>query len=118
MYIIKADTSINRLYITVEGTIENSEVEVYTNTLKKNVNMLKPGFTALLDLRKAKVFGQEEMKSIQGTKEVAVAGGLSKSAMLVESAVLKMQMNRNFKEVGPQDMAFTEYDEAEAFLNA
>lgn len=57
------------------------------------------------------------MNQIQGTKMIAVDAGLTKSAMVVESAILKMQMNRNFKDVGPQDKAFTELDEAEKFLD-
>lgn len=117
MYNVKANTLTNRLYITIEGTIEKSEMEVYKSNLSKNISMLKSGFTAVLDLRKASVFDQETMNQLQGTKAIAVAGGLSRSAMIVESAILKMQMNRNFKDVGPQDKAFTELDEAEKFLN-
>lgn len=118
MYNVKTDILKNRMYITVDGTIGVDEVDNYTSDLKKNVAMLKPGFTALLDLRKAQIFTQETMQQLQGTKEIAVNAGISKSAMVVESVVLKMQMNRNFKEVGPQDQAFTEIDEAEEYLNS
>lgn len=117
MYNVKADTLKNRLYITVDGTIESSEVEVYKSNVKKCVSMLKSGFTAFMDLRKAEVFDQESMAQLQGTKEIAVAAGLSKSAMVVESPILKMQMNRNFKDVGPQDKAFNSIEEAEKFLD-
>lgn len=116
MYTIKADTSKNRLYITIDGTITKEELSTYTATLKENTGMLKSGFTALLDLRKASVFDQETMKELQNTKEIAVKAGLSKSAMVVESPTLKMQMNRNFKDVGPQDRAFNDVAEAEKFL--
>lgn len=117
MYEVKANALKNRLFITVDGTIAANEVDAYRSTLSKNISMLKSGFTALIDLRKASVFDQESMKQLQGTKEIAVAAGLTKSAMIVESAILKMQMNRNFKDVGPQDKAFTEISEAEDFLD-
>ncbi len=117
MFDVKANTLKNRLYISIEGTVAGNEVENYKSGIKKNVAMLKPGFTALMDLRKCAVFDQEVMNQLQGAKEIAVGGGLTRSAMVVESAVLKMQMNRNFKDVGPQDKAFTELDEAEQFLN-
>ncbi|MHB8065596.1 MAG: hypothetical protein ACYDG2_23760 [Ruminiclostridium sp.] len=117
MYDVKANTLKNRLYITVKGTIGRSEVEDYKLAVKKNVAVLKSSFTALMDLRKSAVFDQESMAQLQGTKEIAVAAGLTRSAMVVESAIVKMQMNRNFKDVGPQDKAFTDLDEAEKFLN-
>jgi len=117
MYEIKADTLKNRLYVMVEGTIAFNEIEAYNTTMKKVVATLKPGLTALLDLRKTSVFDQESMKQLQGTKEIAIAAGLKKSAMVVESATLKMQMNRNYKDAGPQDKAFNDIGEAEQFLN-
>ena len=117
MYEVKANALENRLYITVDGTISPGELGGYKADLKSKVGQLKKGFTALLDLRKASVFDQGTMAELQGTKEVAVAAGLTKSAMVVESATLKMQMNRNFKDVGPQDKAFNEINEAEQFLN-
>lgn len=117
MFEVKVNTLKNRLYVTVDGTITANELDAYRASMKKNVTMLKSGFTALLDLRKTSVFDQDTMMQLQGTKEIAVAGGLSKSAMVVESATLKMQMNRNFKDVGPQDRAFNDIAEAEQFLN-
>lgn len=53
MYQVKANTLKNRLYITIEGTIAKDEVEGYKSAFKKNVAMLKSGFTALMDLRKS-----------------------------------------------------------------
>jgi len=117
MYAIKSDLSKNRLYITVNGSITADELPEYSKDLKRNVNLLKAGFTALLDLRKTSVLNQEMLKGIQDTKQIAVEGGLAKSAMIVESATLKLQMNRIFKDVGPKDMAFTEISEGEMFLN-
>lgn len=117
MYEIKADKQKNRMYIMVDGTIAVNSVDAYQADMKKAVASLKSGFTALLDLRKTSVFDQESMKQLQGTKDIAVQAGLKKSAMVVESATLKMQMNRNFKEVGPQDKAFNDINEAESFLD-
>jgi hypothetical protein len=117
MYDVKSNALKNRLYITVDGTIGKSEIESYKSNIKKNVATLKSGFTTLIDLTKASVFDQDSMMQLQGTKEIAIASGMKKSAMVVESAILKMQMNRNFKDVGPQDKAFTDLDEAEKFLN-
>ncbi len=116
MYSIKADVSKNRLYVVVDGTVALDELDAYTADMKKNLGMLKSGFTALLDLSKTVVFDQDAMKQLQDTKELAVAAGLTKSAMVVASATLKMQMNRNFKSVGPQDRAFNDIGEAEKFL--
>lgn len=117
MYAIKTDKQKNRLYIMVDGTIAINSIDAYNEEIRKAVSSLKAGFTALLDLRKTSVFDQESMKQLQGTKDIAVKAGLKKSAMVVESATLKMQMNRNYKEVGPQDKAFNEVDEAESFLD-
>lgn len=117
MFEVKVNTAKNRLFITIDGTIEAAQVEAYKAALKKNVTSLKSGFTTQIDLRKASVFDQETMQQLQGTKEIAVAAGLTKSAMIVESPTLKMQMNRNFKDVGPQDKAFNDIAEAEKFLD-
>lgn len=117
MYEVKTNALKNRLHISVEGAMKKNEVEVYKSTVKKNVEMLKSGFTVLIDLRKTSVVDQETLRQMQETKKIAVAAGLSRSAVVVESAILKMQINRSFKDVGPQDKAFTELDEAEKFLN-
>lgn len=118
MFSIKSDISKNKLLITIDGVLTSAELPSYKSEMKKVVGTLKPGFTALLDLRKASVFDQSILDGLKDTKEIAVKAGLTKSAVLVASATLKMQMNRSFKDIGPQDMAFTDITEAEKFLLA
>ena len=116
MYNIKADTIKNRLNILIEGILTTQDIESYMKDMRVTVSKLKPGFTTLLDLSKTTVFSQEILEKLQETKEVAVKGGMSKSAFFVSSVIMKMQMNRNFGEIGPKDMAFNSLEEAEKFL--
>lgn len=117
MYEVKTNALKNRLYITVEGAMVKDEVETYKSAVRKNIEKLKPGFTVAIDLRKTSVVDQDTVVQMQEIKKIAVAAGLSKSAIVVESAILKMQTNRNFKDVGPQDKAFSDLSEAEKFLD-
>lgn len=117
MYLVRADQQKNRLYITVEGAIKADEISEYSAKVQQSAESLKPGFTALLDLRRAAVLSPAALEDHKQAKERAVKAGLSKSAFVLESPVIKMQMNRVFKEVGPQDMAFTDIAEAEEYLS-
>lgn len=117
MYEVKTNALKNRLYISVDGAMVKNEVELYKSTVKKNVQMLKPGFTVAIDLRKTSVVDQETLLQMQEIKKIAVSAGLSKSAVVMDSAILKMQTSRSFKDVGPQDKPFTSLEEAEKFLD-
>jgi hypothetical protein len=119
MYTIKYDLKKNRLFVTLVGTMQKEEVPQYNADMKKNVGMLKSGFTVLLDLTEAQIFTQEaiSLESLVETKEIAVAAGMSKSAMVVASPTLKMQVVRNFKNIGVKDEPFGTYEEAEAYLD-
>lgn len=119
MYSVNADTRKNRLTITLNGTIEETEVKQYNSDVKKQVSLLRPGFTSLLDLREAHIFTQSMvgLDTFTETKEIAVKAGLSKSAMVVNSPTLKMQISRIFKEVGTKDEAFQTIEDAEKFLD-
>ncbi len=119
MYKVKADHVKNRLYVTVINTIEKGELAQYCTDMKNSIATLKTGFTALLNLKDAGVFTQDavSLESLNETKEVAVRAGMSKSAMVVCSPTLKMQITRNFKNIGSKDEAFDAVEEAEAFLD-
>lgn len=119
MYTIKYDLSKNRLFVTLVGTMQKPEVPQYNADMKKNIGMLKTGFTVLLDLTEATIFTQEaiSLESLIETKEIAVKAGMSKSAMVVTSPTLKMQFIRNFKSIGAKDEPFGSFEEAEAYLD-
>lgn len=117
MFEINADIEKNRLIIYIDGTISIHSVEKYNKAMKEAIAALKPGFTALLDLQKALVFDMETIKQYQNSKYIAVSSGLKKSAMVIKSQVLKMQMNRIYGEIGIKDETFTDMDEAIKYLD-
>lgn len=117
MYEISADIRKNRLTICLDGTISTKSVEKYIASFREAILALKPGFTALLDLRRASVFERETIKELHDPKLIAVKAGLRKSAMVLSSPALKMQMNRNYGEIGIKDEAFTDIEEAVKYLD-
>lgn len=119
MYKITYDQNKNRIYGNLEGFLKLDDVQAYSKELKSAIDKTKPGFTALFDNRGLKTHTPEVMEHIKEGKEYAIKKGLSKSAIVMDSAILKMQVKRevqNMSEAGSEQF-FGSVEEGEAFLN-
>lgn len=119
MYKVNYDRSKNRIYGLLEGYMKIEEAQKYTAELKKAVDMASGGFTVLFDVINLMVLPREVSDEIATGKEYAVAKGLKKSALVMSSAILKLQVDRVFKKIGEsEERYFDSISSAEEFLNS
>lgn len=118
MYKLNYDGSKNRIYGTLEGFIKVEEAKQYTDELKKCIDGAKPGFTAIFNVAGIMVLSQDVTDIIAEGKKYAASKGLAKSALIMNSAILKMQVNRTMKDIGnSQEGYFDSVSQAEEFLD-
>lgn len=118
MYKVSYDTSKNRIYGELEGFLALDEAKKYNSELMALIGKARPGFTAIFDIANLKVLPQEVTDEISSGKKYAVEKGLKKSALIMNSAILKMQVNRVLKNIGESEEGyFDSLSDAEEFLN-
>lgn len=115
---IKYDSLRNRVYTIFEGIIKEEEAKQYKKDMLELLSKVKAECTLLVDASKASVNPPETVKIIQEVR-VAWKTKLKKSAVIVNSAVLKMQLNRTIKQIEDSfnESYFSNAVEAEKYLN-
>lgn len=114
MYKVNYDNLKNRIYVTVTGSLELSEIGSYTKDYKAVVDRTKPGFTVCVDNTNASLNTPEVNEKLMDTRNYSVQKGLKNAAMVVSSSIFKMQMKRIFNELGN---VFSTKEEADKFLD-
>jgi hypothetical protein len=114
MYKITYENAKNRVYVMVEGSLTINEIPQYNADFKAAVDKAKTGFTVCVDNTNAGVNTPEVNEKLVISRDYAMSKGLRNSAMIVNSAVFKMQMKRVFKELGN---VFENIAEADKFLD-
>lgn len=119
MISIKYDRVKNRVYTVFEGMVKEEEANQYKKDMLELFHKVKAGCTLLVDATKASAHPPETVKIIQEVRE-AWKAKLKKSAVIVNSTVLKMQLNRTIKQIENsfEESYFSNLDEAEKYLNA
>jgi Fe-S cluster biosynthesis and repair protein YggX len=115
---VRYDSLKNRVYTVFEGTVKEEEALQYKKDMLELLPKIKTGCTLLVDATKASTHPPETVKIIQEVRE-AWKTKLKKSAVIVNSAVLKMQLNRTIKQIEDSfhESYFSDIDEAERYLN-
>lgn len=118
-YTIAVDLSKNRLYQTVKGSwVRPVKGDPYLQDFERALKLLKKGFTGLSDATQISVMSQEWTEAIQKTHQTLINAGTSKVAeVLTENAILKMQVQRIFRQSGFTMKFFSDVTEAEAWLD-
>lgn len=117
MYYIKADSGKNRLYITLGPKSDGDELSVMEN-LAKELSKLTPGFTVLSDFSEFLPVKQDDARLITKAQELLIRKGMGMSARVVNSAVVKMQVERRARETDFPSRTVETVEEAEIFLDA
>ena len=116
-YVIKVDTSKNRIYYKIIGfwkTVE--EVPDFVSDTEKAANMVSSNFSLITDLREAKP-PISEVKELQGkTFNIMMKANLGKIAEIVDSAILKMSVSR-VAGTDVQRQSFKSLEDAEKWLD-
>jgi hypothetical protein len=118
-YVIAADPSKNRMYLTLIGYWRSrAEVPKYIEDLKKATRELSRGYTILTDVTKMKAPPQDVVTLHTEAQKVVLAAGLSKTAELVGSDIFtKMSVDRFSKESGMHKGTFDNWREADEWLD-
>ncbi|MBI5845507.1 MAG: hypothetical protein HZB23_12660 [Deltaproteobacteria bacterium] len=117
MYRIEADSGKNRLYVTLGQKNDCDELSVMEN-LKKELSKLTPGFTVLTDFSAFLPVRQDDAQLITKAQEILIRKGMGMSARVVNSAVVKMQVERRARETDFPSRTVETVEEAEIFLDA
>lgn len=114
MYKINYDISKNRIYVTVTGSLGVSEIDNYNKDFRNAVDKCKPGFTVCVDNTNASLNTPEVSEKLVVSRSYSIKKGLRNAAMVVNSAIFKMQMKRLFEELGN---VYPSIEEADKFLD-
>lgn len=119
-YSINADTGKNRIYYAIIGSWKSpADVPNYLEDMKKSARQMKPGFTILTDLTRAKTAMPEIKKLHEQAQKILISAGLSKVAEVFpdKDYVLKMQVDKISDSTKMQKQAFSSRKDAEQWLD-
>ena len=85
---------------TVTGWVTPPELAQWHADCRLVVSALAPGFSQLVDLRQARPLPPESAKFLEDFMRYLREKGLQRSAVIVNSAITKMQVTRLAKETG------------------
>jgi len=121
-YEVYVDEDINRVYWVMRGDWKKlSDIPDYERHNEEVLNMLKPGFTVLLDLREMGVPAPEVLAYVTGLTKRAEEAGLGRQAHVLDrKSIEAIRTSRGvIKEAGvdPTMMQFATVEEAIEWLN-
>ena len=100
MHDVKVDKINNRLYISLKGFIEDSEVKEASDKVIAAMSELKQGFVIINDISDFKPASKEGGIYIKKAQEEVIKKGASKVIRVVDSVIGKLQFKRLSQEIG------------------
>ena len=117
-YRIEIDTTKNRVFLTITGFWQLSNVSNYIDHWRETVKFVKPGYTILLDTRQAITHPKEVMEMRQEAMRIAINAGLLKSAELTSKNIIaQFQLDTMSKNTAYPKQKFDNIEQAEQWLN-
>lgn len=117
MYRITRDTALNRVIVTYDGT-RDYPTEVFWEEFTEAVHFAKCAgehFDVLIDHRSTAVMSRERTEQSEDMAPWCIANGLRKSANIVPSTIVRMQLQR-LTARDPQFGFFETLEQAEEWL--
>ncbi|MFL0253258.1 hypothetical protein ACJDT4_22890 [Clostridium neuense] len=117
-YELKADPIKNRLYQTTVGLWKEADIERFTeDVMDKMIPVFKGHkWACVTDVRQFKASAISE--KLNNLLETCKSKGFFGGAIIVDSAVVKMQLNMASKKSGLAQKAFTDTKECEEWLDS
>lgn len=95
MNMVRADIRRNRLYITLEGTVDKHAAEQVVGNIVHETGRLYPGFDVITDLTRAKIGHLNAASVFRGAMEFLAARGVRRVVRVVgRSKVILAQFMR------------------------
>lgn len=117
-FTVAVDPEKNRIHLKIIGTWKQADADAYAQAVRSAFKAVKPGFTLLIDMRKAAPampWIQEISLTLQ--KE-AIAGGLTKAAEVYDQHVVTRDQRAKIAEKsGMVRQAFDNMDKAVQWLD-
>jgi cell division FtsZ-interacting protein ZapD len=100
MFKMKTDIVKNRLYVTLEGFMNQIEMKACTDKTIEEVKRLKPGFDVISDISKLKPVGQDAIKEVERGQIYFKTAGIRHGIRVVgDAALARIQFNRIGKDI-------------------
>ena len=116
---VKADTTANRVYVTLRGFSSDEEMQSHVSRVASEVRKLKPGFVMISDISNMKPATPNGTKMLQDIMQLYRKQGIARIIRIVgEDVIAKGQFNRIAKDAGIEVHYVTSHAEAEKLAAA
>jgi hypothetical protein len=115
---IHADVGKNRLYIRIEGRIDDAQARSVGDAIIREMDRMRPGFDLVSDLSQAEPLGPEGLGQFKRLLEAARARRFRHAVRIVgKAAQTALQFSRTSKELQHEPYLAFSREEAERLLD-
>lgn len=107
----------NRVYVKLEGMMAMDEAKDYDKAVRDQVDKAKEGYTFCIDMANAQPAPAEVNDYLLGLREYMSRKNIKGSAMIVSSALTKLQLSRLVKDLGGAYGVSQSIEEADRYLD-
>jgi hypothetical protein len=114
----QADVAKNRLFIRIEGRVDDGEVRSFADAIIKEMERLRPGFDVVSDLTQAEPLGPVGSAQLKRVVEAQRERKYGRAVRIVgRSAKVALQFARDTKELNHEPYLAFSREEAERLLD-
>lgn len=115
---IHVDIGKNRIFLCVQGRVEDSEAKSIADSIIKEMDRLRPGFDIVSDLSRAEPLGPEGLAQVKRILEAHRARKAGRAVRIVgRSTEVALQFARTSKEFQHEAYLCFSREEAERWLD-
>lgn len=115
---IHADVGKNRLFIRIEGRIDDTEAKSVADAFIREMDRMRPGFDVVSDLRTAELLGPEGVNQLKRILEASRERKCRRTVRIVgKAAQTALQFSRTSKEMQHEAYLAFSLEEAERLLD-
>ncbi|HMB52406.1 MAG TPA: hypothetical protein VKU40_03760 [Thermoanaerobaculia bacterium] len=92
--------------VTFHGFMQGEDVERFNSEMKRNADRQREDFAVLVDLRETRTFPPEAQMGLMEIINYCRERGMNRNAVVVNSAITKIQANRLAKEGNVEHIRF------------
>jgi hypothetical protein len=117
-YEVRTDRSANRLYLRLEGHMDEAQTKAAADEVIDAMADLEPGWEMVNDISEFKPATQDATAHIERGKKAAAENGVGAIVRVVDNVTGKLQFNRVGKDVQSYEVTEAEsLEEAERLLD-
>lgn len=114
----EVDVGKNRIFVRVQGRVDDAEVKSIADSVIQQMERLRPGFDVITDLTQAEPLGPEGLVQLKRVMEAHLARKSRRTVRIVgRSAQVALQFSRTGKELHNEPYLCFSREEAERWLD-